>query len=82
MVRRSLAAKARMCACRLGEHGQLFDGFFRVVREGGAEQARVGQLSGEQGALGGLVEIGIGRFDAGRTEQLGHHALQHVRALA
>ena len=82
MIGHGCAAEARVGLGRCGEHGQLLDGLVRIARERRGEQARAGQLGGEQSALGSLIETGIGAFSPGGAEQLGYDPLQHVRALA
>ena len=74
-------AEACVGCCCLGKHVQLFDCFVRIACEGRAQQAWLRELDGEQCAFGAFIERRIVALDAGRSEQLGHHALHHVRAL-
>ena len=64
------------------EHRQLLDGQRAVAGARHAQRSRVGQQAQQQRAAGRFVQRGVVGADAGGGEQLGHHGLVLVGALA
>jgi hypothetical protein len=82
VVANRLVAKARTHFAGFCEDGQFGSGVGRVLGTVHTQGPRIIQQAQQQGALGRLVQALVARLDAGRGQQLGHHFLVLVRALA